>query len=223
MRGEILHFDETLGTGYITGDDGIRYSFAKTDLKRPFPIRRGARVDFEVDGRNAREMLAVRPAQPRRPAGPAWANRIRKPEPTAWQHFVRTLTVNYANFEGRARRKEFWGFHLYFLLLLLAVLAIVVGTTIQSFSSLDLFDARSYAMPMTSIMVLGLVLLVTFLPTAALNVRRFHDIGQSGWLVLGFYVASVVPVVNIVSTVAWLVMLGLDSVPGPNQYGPGPR
>ena len=30
-----------------------------------------------------------------------------------FEYFTRAITVNYCNFYGRARRKEFWGFHLF--------------------------------------------------------------------------------------------------------------
>ncbi len=51
MRGEVLTYDDGPGTGLISGDDGARYAFARSDLQQLTPIRPGMKVDFvPVDG-----------------------------------------------------------------------------------------------------------------------------------------------------------------------------
>jgi uncharacterized membrane protein YhaH (DUF805 family) len=52
--------------------------------------------------------------------------------------------------------------------------------------------------------------------TTSLTIRRLHDIGRSGWLVLFTYL----PGVNIVLAVYTLVKKG---EPGPNRYGSAPQ
>jgi uncharacterized membrane protein YhaH (DUF805 family) len=64
-----------------------------------------------------------------------------------------------------------------------------------------------------AIAVYGLVALV---PSLACGVRRLHDIGMSGWLLL----ISLVPVLG---GLVLLVLLVMDSNPGPNQYGQNPK
>ena len=46
MRGEVLSYDDGTGAGLISGDDGARYSFTRSDLQQLAPVRSGTRVDF---------------------------------------------------------------------------------------------------------------------------------------------------------------------------------
>ena len=102
---------------------------------------------------------------------------------------------NYAAFEGRARRKEFWFFALFFLIL--SVVAAVVDSL--------------YGLPILSAVVfLGLIL-----PSISVSVRRLHDTGRSGW----WYLLSIIPIVGLVL----IVFFCLDSKPETNAYGPNPK
>ncbi|TIL23541.1 MAG: DUF805 domain-containing protein, partial [Mesorhizobium sp.] len=47
MRGEVLHYDEDHGFGFITGADGNRYTFAREDLRREATIGRGTAIEFQ--------------------------------------------------------------------------------------------------------------------------------------------------------------------------------
>ena len=60
MKGKVLGFDPTSGTGAITGDDGNRYNFAAADNKSPAPLKPNDTVDFEVDGSAAKNIYAVK-------------------------------------------------------------------------------------------------------------------------------------------------------------------
>ena len=78
--------------------------------------------------------------------------------------FVRALK-NYAKFDGRARRKEFWSFFLIYCLfyILVGLLDLLMGTS-------GLFGLL-YAMAM-------------LIPYIAVGIRRMHDTGRSGWWIL---------------------------------------
>lgn len=65
----------------------------------------------------------------------------------------------------------------------------------------------------------GLFALVNFLPGIAVKVRRFHDLDQTGWLVLVFAIANAVISVTWIAQMIWYAMPGTA---GPNQYGPDP-
>ena len=70
----------------------------------------------------------------------------------------------YAVFEGRARRKEFWMFMLFYFILSIGVNIVVAVTKIQ---------------------ILGLVFsLGMFCPALGVSIRRLHDTDRSGWWVL---------------------------------------
>ena len=111
--------------------------------------------------------------------------------------------AKYVTFEGRARRREYWTFHLVSILVVV-VLAIgdgVIGTW-SSDGDIGLLS--------------GLYLLGVLLPTFSVGVRRLHDIGRSGWWLL----------VNLVPLVGPLVILVFgvqDGTPGDNAYGPNPK
>ena len=48
MRGEVLHYDEAQGFGFITGADGNRYGFGREDLAKAFHVARGTPVEFQA-------------------------------------------------------------------------------------------------------------------------------------------------------------------------------
>jgi uncharacterized membrane protein YhaH (DUF805 family) len=106
---------------------------------------------------------------------------------------------NYANVQGRARRKAFWMFALF------NIIAIVALTMVEG-----LIGDAGYGI------LSGLYSLAVILPAIALAVRRLHDTGRSGWWLLIGLVPLVGPIVLIVFYVT-------DSQPGTNQYGPNPK
>lgn len=109
----------------------------------------------------------------------------------------------YAVFSGRARRKEYWMFFLFNLLISIA-LGIVDGV-------IGTLDAT------TGLGLLGtLYALAVLIPGIAVSVRRLHDIGKSGWWLLLLFIPLIGAIVILVFTV-------LDSQPGPNQYGDNPK
>ncbi|MFS4492333.1 DUF805 domain-containing protein [Maribacter sp. 2308TA10-17] len=79
----------------------------------------------------------------------------------------------YANFSGRARRKEYWMFFLFNILFIYGTLILSLVFDIQAL----LFVAITYVF-------------VTLVPSLAIGVRRMHDIGKSGWY-------SLIPYYNI--------------------------
>jgi len=76
---------------------------------------------------------------------------------------VKTCFRNYANFNGRASRSEYWFFYLFNCIIssMFLGLAMVVSVTI-------IWGLLAYS-------------LIVFLPTLAVTFRRLHDIGKSGW------------------------------------------
>ncbi len=110
-------------------------------------------------------------------------------------YYIRALK-KYAVFNGRATRSEYW----YFFLLNL-VIAIAVGIVAYLIG----FEELSF--------LYGLAVLV---PTWAVTVRRLHDIGRSGWMIL----ISLIP---LVGSIWLLVLMCLDSSPAENKYGPNPK
>ncbi|MEU6174192.1 DUF805 domain-containing protein [Streptantibioticus parmotrematis] len=105
---------------------------------------------------------------------------------------------SYADFSGRARRKEYWLFALFNFL----ILAVLYGVSL------------AVAKP---IAILGVVYeLGVLVPSLAVIWRRLHDTGRSG----GWFFISLVP---LVGGIILLVFVCSDSQAGANQYGPNPK
>ena len=108
----------------------------------------------------------------------------------------------YAVFEGRARRKEYWFFFLFYILVSFA-LAFVDGLT------------GTYSTTMGVGLLGGLFMLAVFLPTLAVTVRRLHDTDRSGlWILLGL--------VPCIGALVLLVFMILEGTNGSNRFGPDP-
>lgn len=108
----------------------------------------------------------------------------------------------YADFSGRARRKEYWMFILFY-----ALFAIAAGI-------LDSMIISSAGVPFTP--VLTLYSLAMIIPTLALGVRRMHDIGKSGAMIL----VSFIP---LIGGIWFLILTVTEGTTGENQYGPDPK
>jgi len=65
--------------------------------------------------------------------------------------------------------------------------------------------------------------LIVFIPSIAVTVRRLHDRDMSGWWYLGFIVAGMIPFIGLIASIALLVLMFLPGTPGANRYGPDPK
>lgn len=109
----------------------------------------------------------------------------------------------YAVFNGRARRKEYWYFFLFNIIITL-VLAGIDSVT-GSFST-------AVGMGLLG----GIYSLAVLIPGIAVSVRRLHDTDRSGWWLL----ISLVP---LAGPIVLLVFVVQDSTPGENRYGSNPK
>lgn len=136
---------------------------------------------------------------------------------------------NYANFQGRARRTEYWMFTLFVALIVFG--SLIVGVLIAAGSE---FGEDG----MGAVALAGIALLVFTIPSLAVAVRRLHDVGKSGSLLVWQVVINVVgPVISIGNEglgailtlgsfafgIYLLVLYCTDSNVGPNKYGPNPK
>ena len=110
------------------------------------------------------------------------------------------------SFSGRARRREYW-----LTGLVLSVLSVVVGFV--------LFSASKGIDEMTaSIFVLALLGL-------PVSVRRCHDVGWSGWMLLVLCLIGFIPVFGeiLAASLSVLILGCIEGEHGPNRYGPDPK
>lgn len=134
---------------------------------------------------------------------------------------------NYANFSGRSRRSEYWMAAVANFLLVL-ITSVVFGIMIVSeFEEMSrvvdfkmMYDIPVKFSDFGSLGIYAVVMLlyalITFIPSLSLQVRRLHDTGKSGWLLL----LSLIPTVGSIIIFVFMV---LDSTPGANKYGPNPK
>ena len=125
----------------------------------------------------------------------------------------------YVQFDGRSSRAEYWWpFLMKFIVniaLIAALIAVVVSAEANSVSNSDDMIGGFLGI----LVAWFLFNLVNFLPSIALEVRRFHDLDQTGWLVLVFWLLNFFIGVTVFAQLIWFALRGTD---GPNQYGPDP-
>lgn len=64
--------------------------------------------------------------------------------------------------------------------------------------------------------VFMLVAVALFIPSLAVQVRRFHDQDKSGWMVLLAFIP-------FIGGLVVLIFMLLEGTHGPNRYGPDPK
>jgi len=134
----------------------------------------------------------------------------------------------YADFSGRSRRMEYWMFGLLNVIVYVVLAIVVFGVlggaeafmgSIDPNNPLAIYGAF-FSGPALIFVAWWLVVLV---PSLAVGVRRLHDRDLSGWWFLGFIVASMIPIIGFVASVAFLVFMFLPGTQGPNRFGPDPK
>lgn len=92
----------------------------------------------------------------------------------SFQEAIKAVFGNYAKFDGRARRSEYWYFVLFYVVVVVAFQ--LVGAAID---------------PTVGSLLVGLFVLGVIVPMIAVGVRRMHDTDHSGW----WLIVPIVPIV----------------------------
>jgi len=117
--------------------------------------------------------------------------------------FLVAVKQKYADFSGRARRREYWFFLLVYLLINIALLVVD--------NLLGWFDADSGVGVLSGIFTLALLI-----PSLSVAVRRLHDTDRSGWWLL-------IGLIPLIGGIVLLVFFVQDSQTGANRFGPNPK
>lgn len=108
----------------------------------------------------------------------------------------------YAEFSGRARRKEYWFFVLFSSVIGIGLVVIdFLAGTIISDSGVGVMS--------------GIYYLAVLIPGLAVSVRRLHDTDRSGWMML----IGLIPCVGLVL----LFFMVQDGTRGRNKFGSDPK
>ena len=123
------------------------------------------------------------------------------------KYYIEILTNKYADFKGRARRKEYWMWTLYYTVILL--FAMILDNALGLNFEL-LGQNLGYGWLYVTIGI------THFIPGLGIVVRRLHDVGKSGW----FYLIILIPLIGFI----WiLVLFCTDGVKEDNKWGANPK
>lgn len=123
-------------------------------------------------------------------------------EKSLFTYFIEAFTKNYVNFKGRARRKEYWRFTLFY-----ALIFAILG---------------AFAFTGIGVILFLVVFVVTLPPSISLTVRRLHDINLSGWFTL-YMLIMLIPVIG--EGIAIIISIVIGVVQGSaksNKFGENP-
>ena len=121
--------------------------------------------------------------------------------------YLKVMRDNYGNFSGRARRREYW---MYVLVQSIIMIGLMI---LDSILGLD-FELQGISLGYGYLYLIGVI--VHFIPSLAVLVRRLHDVGKSGW----FYFIFLIPIIGII----WLLVLYCtEGQKQDNKWGPDPK
>ncbi len=155
----------------------------------------------------------------------------------------------YADFSGRARRKEYWWFTLVnFIIAFALMIGLMIPIAKMGFNAaasgtedIDEMEMMLTIMKNPFMYIYIIYYLAILIPSIAVTVRRLHDIGKSGYWAIFIYGSALLSYIaqmfQITSSVAFilfglasfviviisLVWMFTNSDYGPNQYGPNPK
>jgi uncharacterized membrane protein YhaH (DUF805 family) len=144
--------------------------------------------------------------------GQQFATPEHSPRPMEMMGFMDALTSvfrnNYATFSGRASRSEYWWSYLGTAIIsMIAQIVAFAGAA----ALLDVNKSLAGAI----LLLLAVVILGIIIPFLAVSVRRMHDTGRSGWMMLLFFI----PCIGIILMLVWFLDAGQPHV---NAYGSVP-
>ena len=115
---------------------------------------------------------------------------------------------NSFNFQGRASRKEFWLFTLFYMIIYFPISTYEsVQYAINNFAS---YDVSTWDVLLSSPLTLTINLIFIF-PVLSLTCRRLHDIGRSGW-----YQLLYITIIGMIPLLYWFTQPGNPSA---NKFG----
>ena len=104
----------------------------------------------------------------------------------------------YAEFSGRSRRKEFWMFFLFYIIL--SIVAGLIDVALGFGHTRTLSTGTGYYSSFHSSGPVGAILsLACLVPWLAVSVRRLHDTNRSGWWIGLYFLLAVLTLVGVIA------------------------
>ncbi|HAW3224057.1 TPA: DUF805 domain-containing protein [Escherichia coli] len=172
MKGIILDYSTQENKGAIITEDGDRYYFSGADWKSNSTPQKGTSVDFEAGQDKQASMVYLDIKQVNTENASSFGKKNTESTVPDYEienkytiaDWAKKAIGNYSNFSGRARRKEFWSFYL------VMTIIIIIATIVDTILGFDLFSC--------------IAILITYLLSISVTIRRLHDINISGILTL---------------------------------------
>jgi len=122
------------------------------------------------------------------------------------KYYLNIITKQFSDFKGRARRKEYWMYSLFQVLIgfSLYLISFIFFTNVLDYDN----EKGLYS----SLLLFALFLMLHFIPNIAIAVRRLHYTGKSGW----WYLLSLIPYIG---PFILFILLVLESSEEENQWG----
>lgn len=245
LGGEVLYFDNERGTGFVTGDDGNRYVFDRSDLPGIAAISKGARIEFQPEGDRARR-IATRSAttstppmrtpvkEEDRPAAEIAASPQRRSVPSvavsAPDRAAVTMSRGSDMNHAATPDMSMWSYFRTAVTTRYArfsgrarrkeywsfALFCLIGYLVAGAAGLAIDGAAGNGdEPVFMILLIVLFGIAMLVPGLAMTVRRQHDIGLSGWFIL----------LGLIPTFGSLIIIVFALIPTQrheNRWGPPP-
>lgn len=221
MRGEIISIDGVSGDGLISGDDGVRYSFAASASSTALHV--GEKVDFVGSDGVASDIMGLKSATMSSASAPAYAPGF---------SFGSALF----SFSGRLRRSHFWiswiimvavwWLTFWIPFVNLAVQLVLLWTNLAT-GAKRFHDMGKpgwlIAIPWVLLILAQVVFLATIGISAITDPQAFESEDPSTVLALLGPGLMLCLIAVPVSLAFWLWLGVGDSQPGRNKYGPNPK
>ena len=171
----------------------------------------------EVKKLIASKLQAVNTSEPEGPVGEAHIdiNIGRTPvmpkKDVAFVDAIKLFFTRALDFTGRSRRKEYWYVILANTIITMPYYVILTNSIVSHGTYKPEYDV-----------IYGLYALTILLPYISLTLRRLHDIGKNGTAFF-WWIAFLIPVVNIIVCIVWLTWMATDSQRETNEWGPCPK
>jgi len=124
----------------------------------------------------------------------------------------------YADFSGRSRRREFWWFFLFQMIVNIGFITMMVFLIVANDSMAD--DTAGVSVVLILILIWVLFIIAMIVPNAAIITRRMHDQNIPG--IVGILLYGATFIISFLG-LAILVFMAIDGQKGDNQYGLDPK
>ena len=131
--------------------------------------------------------------------------------------FIKCLK-QYVDFEGRARRKEYWWFMLinFIISMILVICWLALETAASGNTDFNQQEAILTMLKNPFLYIYLLYYIAVLIPGIAVLVRRLHDIGKRGWWIL----TGLIPLIGSIILLVWYCTEGQRCE---NEWGPDPK